>query len=201
MKPRNDIDVSQVEGNASPEIKRAFLSTVQHLGTPRQSNSRSTGELFRGFETELLSRLRLVDVSILPKAEEPEKVEGRIVFELIADGGVLCFLMTYTQCSRRSSEMLSDYGTMHGGCTAMLIDQYVFFYSTYVRLQLSNEWIHRCSSMSIYVLGLATSGYGTLGVSLSLNTTYHSPALLYVQKSTRSYVVLKIVLEATSYAL
>ena len=95
----NEVDVSQVEGNASPEIKRASLSLVQHLETPRQSTSRSTGELFRGFETELLSRLRLVEVSILPKAEEPEKLEGRIVFELIADEGVLCFLMTYTQCS------------------------------------------------------------------------------------------------------
>jgi len=58
--------------------------------------------------------------------------------------------------------------------------------------------------MPIYLLGLATSGHGTVYVSQSLSVVYHSPALLYVRNliDTRIYVVnvLTIMSEATSYA-
>lgn len=85
MGSESDIDISQVEGNASPEIKRILLGSIQSLMT--RHVSRSTGELFRNLETELAvaSRLRLTEISVLPKAEEPEKFEGRVVFEVIAD--------------------------------------------------------------------------------------------------------------------
>ncbi|OAX43380.1 hypothetical protein K503DRAFT_168971 [Rhizopogon vinicolor AM-OR11-026] len=139
MPESSSIDISQVEGNASPEIKRVILGRVQYLAT--RHITQSTGEQFGTFESKIASQLRLTEVSILPKAEEQEKLEGRVVFEVIVDG-----------------EMANHVGTLHGGVAAMLIDQ--------------------CSSMPIYLLGLATSGHGTVYVSQSLSVVYHSPALL-----------------------
>ncbi|OAX43381.1 hypothetical protein K503DRAFT_731781 [Rhizopogon vinicolor AM-OR11-026] len=120
------------------------------LRTPKVSRS----EIFRGFDSELISRLRLTEVSVLPKAEEPDKLEGRVVFEVTVD-----------------EEMLNSNGSIHGGITAMIIDEHVS--STHVRWQVND-----CSTMPIYVLGLATGGRATGGVTHSLNVVYHSPALL-----------------------
>jgi len=141
MSPTSDIDVSKVEGNASPEIKRLVLDGLQYQGTKQFSPS--TGKQLRVFETELVSRLHLTEVSVLPKAEEPQKFEARVVYEVIAD-----------------EYMANSNGHLHGGCTAMLIDN--------------------CSSIPIYVLMLATSTIDIRGggVSQSLNIVYHSPALM-----------------------
>ncbi|KAG2343721.1 hypothetical protein BDR05DRAFT_962840 [Suillus weaverae] len=103
MKPGSDIDTSQVEGNASPEVKQTLLSALQHMRLSRVS--RSTGKPFRGFETEFASRLQLTEVSILSKTEESEKFEGHVVVQVIVD-----------------EEMLNEVGTMHGGCLAMIIE-------------------------------------------------------------------------------
>ncbi|KAG1752403.1 uncharacterized protein EDB91DRAFT_1333398 [Suillus paluster] len=75
MKPESDsiIDTSQVEGNASSAVKHALLSSLQSMKTSHVS--RLTGKPFRGFEAEFTSRLQLTEVSVLPKAEEPEKLE------------------------------------------------------------------------------------------------------------------------------
>ncbi|KAJ8594000.1 hypothetical protein M405DRAFT_809819 [Rhizopogon salebrosus TDB-379] len=141
MSPESDTDTSQVEGNASPEIKRAMQERMQFLRT--KQFSQLTGEEVRVVETAFSTRLRLVEVSILPKAEEPEKLEGRVVFEVTAD-----------------EYMVNQMEQLHGGCTAWLIDD--------------------CSTMPVYVLGLATiPGYtGKGGLSQALNVVYHSPALL-----------------------
>jgi acyl-coenzyme A thioesterase 13 len=88
MNLTSDTDVSKVEGNVSPEIKRAVLDSVQYLGTKQVSPS--TGKQLRVFETELVSRLHLTEVSVLPKAEEPGKLEARVVFEVIADECTTC---------------------------------------------------------------------------------------------------------------
>ncbi|KAG1735028.1 HotDog domain-containing protein [Suillus lakei] len=103
MKPGSDIDSSQVEGNASPIVKRTLLSALQSMQPSHVS--RSTSKPFRGFETEFASRLQLTEVSILSKTEEPEKFEGRVVIQVIVD-----------------KEMLNGAGNMHGGCSAMMID-------------------------------------------------------------------------------
>ena len=91
MGSENDIDISQVEGNASPEIKRRVL-----LGA-RRHESQSTGEPSRNLETSLIlaSRLRLTEISVLPKAEEPEKLEGRVVYEAIADKCAVTKVFSY----------------------------------------------------------------------------------------------------------
>ncbi|KAG2143626.1 HotDog domain-containing protein [Suillus clintonianus] len=103
MMPESDVDISQVKGNASPEVKRALLSSLQSM----QPNnvSRSTGKPFRGFGAQFVSRMQITEASVLPMTEEPEKFEGRVVFEMIVD-----------------EDMLNGAGNMHGGCLAMMID-------------------------------------------------------------------------------
>ena len=83
MTQANDLDISQVEGNASPEVKRTLLSRMAYLR--RVQVSRLTGQPFRDIEGQLVLELRVTEASILPKAEEPDKPEGRVVFEVIAD--------------------------------------------------------------------------------------------------------------------
>ncbi|KAG1868106.1 HotDog domain-containing protein [Suillus tomentosus] len=101
MKPENNIDTSQMKGNISPEVKLALLNSLAQPG----HISHSTGKPFRGFKAEIVSRMQLTEASVLSKAEEPDKLEGRTVFEVIVD-----------------EDMFNEVGTMHGGCLAMIIE-------------------------------------------------------------------------------
>ncbi|KAG2138093.1 uncharacterized protein EDB93DRAFT_729978 [Suillus bovinus] len=101
MKPADNIDTSQVKGNASPEVKLALLNSLAQPGNV----SHSTGKPFRGFKAEFVSRMQLAEASVLSKAEEPNKLEGRTVFDVIVD-----------------EDMFNEVGTMHGGCLAMIIE-------------------------------------------------------------------------------
>jgi acyl-coenzyme A thioesterase 13 len=84
--PGSEIDTSQVEGNASPEVKLTLLSALHFMRLSHVSRSTSD-KPFRGFESEFASRLRLTEISILSKTEEPEKFEGRVVAQVTVDKG------------------------------------------------------------------------------------------------------------------
>jgi acyl-coenzyme A thioesterase 13 len=92
--PGSDKDTSQVEGNASPEIKLTLLSALHFMKLSHVSQS--TDKPFRGFEAEFASRLQLTEVSMLSKTEEPEKFEGRVVIQVTVDKGTFCF--SYSLC-------------------------------------------------------------------------------------------------------
>jgi len=64
-----------VGGNASPKVKQTALGILKHHlpGT--------------GFADGIGKRLVLKDVSVVKKADEPEKMEGRTVLELNTDQG------------------------------------------------------------------------------------------------------------------
>lgn len=112
-------DISHISGNASDDIKRI-------LGNP--------GRFYRHFQPSntppifgdsIQTRMVVTEISINNKAEEPRKVEGRVVLELdVADG-----MLRY--CNRAMSlnlpfnlflDMLNGGGNIHGGCSAFLID-------------------------------------------------------------------------------
>ncbi|KAG1805758.1 HotDog domain-containing protein [Suillus variegatus] len=103
---RSDIDTSQVDGNASPEIKHRMLGALQSM-------RRSTGKPSSSLENKIASRLQLTEASTLSKTEEPEKFEGRVVIQVIVD-----------------EELLNVDQNMHGGCTAMIIDMHMRSCST-----------------------------------------------------------------------
>lgn len=119
MKLENNIDISEVEGNASPEIKLALQNSLMQ----RQRHvSRPAGKPFRGFETEFASRMQLLEASILSKAEEPDKLEGRTVFEVFVD-----------------EDVLNRSGIMHGGCLAMIIDLHAYFPRAYLEANMDAQ--------------------------------------------------------------
>jgi len=124
MKPKNDNDISQIEGNASPEVKQGLSSELQALRRTR-THVTQTGNPFRGFETEMACRMQLTEISVLRKAEEPEKLEARVVLEVIVDEGA--FLFSYTLCSYHEVllDMLNGAGILHGGYSGMIINEHV----------------------------------------------------------------------------
>ncbi|KAG5724081.1 Acyl-coenzyme A thioesterase 13 [Termitomyces sp. T112] len=127
-------DISKIAGNASDQVK-TVVSNMSRYYLPRR-NVNTTGLTFGA---HIVKRIQVTEVSVLPKAEEPSKTEGRVVCELTVE-----------------EDMLNGGGTIHGGCSAFLIDI--------------------CSSMSITMLRLATSNEDEFSVSQSLNMVYHSPA-------------------------
>jgi hypothetical protein len=72
---------------------------------------------------------------------------------------------------------------MHGGCSAFLIDQSVLpiiIHRTVDMLTSCHTLLCSCSTLAIMLLDKSMGGPGRLGVSQSLNITYHAPALPFV---------------------
>ncbi|EPQ58891.1 hypothetical protein GLOTRDRAFT_54445 [Gloeophyllum trabeum ATCC 11539] len=126
-------DASKIPGNVSPEVKQAAASWL-NLFFSRNADTPA-------FADSVGKRLKLTEVSINPKADEPGKTECKVVCEITV-----------------SSDMLNGLGSLHGGCSAYLIDD--------------------CSSLPLAAYSLVTGGTGSPGVSQSLNVVYHAPALL-----------------------
>jgi len=86
--------VEQVGGNASFNVK----ALVVHLNDLYSLKG-------RGFGNSISSKLVFTEVSIVPKVDEPKKLEARVVCELDV-----------------TDEMLNGAGKLHGGCSAFLVD-------------------------------------------------------------------------------
>ncbi|KAF8334854.1 HotDog domain-containing protein [Amanita rubescens] len=131
---RDAQDISNIAGNASEELKR-FLSSPASIFLGKGPG----GDGF--FGAPIIKRMTVKEVSVVNKSEEPSKKEGRVVCELVTE-----------------EDMLNRAGSMHGGCSAFLIDI--------------------CSTMALIALGLASGNLGAVNtVSQTLNILYHSPAV------------------------
>ena len=86
---RKGIDVSQVAGNASDDIKRFLDPTLIYLSSERAKTS---------FGAPITQRIRLSEVSIVKKAEEPTKEEGRVVCLLTVGEGKTQLLFSPPIC-------------------------------------------------------------------------------------------------------
>ncbi|KAI6042845.1 HotDog domain-containing protein [Pisolithus marmoratus] len=135
MDTREHVDVSLIGGNVSTEIKQVFFDVF--CEQIKKVNARG----YKGFEPEIASRAVWKEMSVLKKAEEPEKLEARTVFEITVE-----------------EDMVNQNGALHGGCSALLIDN--------------------CSTMPMALLSLATTGHPEFGVSKSLNISYHAPTMV-----------------------
>lgn len=117
-RPRQE--VSLIAGNASHEVKD-FLCN----GSLAAMTNGNDG---RGFATSTGQGLKVREISFIKKAEEPGRMEGRVVFEITVDEGLYWFAtVTDTLCSHSHTtlefiDMLNGMGSMHGGCTAYLVD-------------------------------------------------------------------------------
>lgn len=120
-----EFDISQVAGNASDHIKRR-LGDISSAKTRLLSLSNST------FGGAIGLRLKLTELSIISKAEEPNKLEGRAVLEIdVAEGKrKTCLSLRSFGYTNNNNFALFFYldmvnhisGNINGGCSAYLID-------------------------------------------------------------------------------
>ncbi|KAF8165770.1 HotDog domain-containing protein [Crassisporium funariophilum] len=131
----DSFDISQVAGNAPDNIKRmlgrpqTFFSSFVKAGHKRPNV----------FGRSIEERMVVKELSILNKEDEPEKLEGRAVLEVDV-----------------TEDMVNGGGTMHGGCSAFLIDM--------------------ASSFALAALDMYQNDKLHGSVSQALNVVYHSPA-------------------------
>ncbi|KAI6040402.1 HotDog domain-containing protein [Pisolithus marmoratus] len=135
MDTREHVDISLIGGNASTELKQAFFDVFYE----RIKKAKARG--YKGFEPEIASRTVWKEMSVLKKVEESENLEVHVVFEITVE-----------------EDMVNPNGALHGGCSALLIDN--------------------CSRMPMILLGLLTTGRAEFAVSKSLNILYHAPAMV-----------------------
>ncbi|KAG7090629.1 hypothetical protein E1B28_009731 [Marasmius oreades] len=128
----DSVDISHVSGNAPDEIKRIIVTVFPTIDS-RHAKGR------RGYSEEIAKRMVVTEVSILCHPEELKKI-GRVVCELEVH-----------------DDMINGSRTIHGGCSAFLVDM--------------------CSSMASTALALNNEATANL-VSQSLNVVYHSPAVV-----------------------
>lgn len=75
-------DISKVAGNAPDHVKAAVSNTSRYYLPGR--DLKVSGPLFG---TSITKRLEVTEASVLQKAEEQSKTEGRVVCELTVEEG------------------------------------------------------------------------------------------------------------------
>uniref|UniRef100_A0A8H7XW49 Uncharacterized protein n=1 Tax=Psilocybe cubensis TaxID=181762 RepID=A0A8H7XW49_PSICU len=93
------LDISRISGNASEEIKRTLGNIPAIFATYIKCGR------YTGFGKAIKERMMVTELSIIPKAEEPLKLEGRAVIEIDV-----------------MEDMVNAEDNIHGGCLAFLID-------------------------------------------------------------------------------
>lgn len=78
--------MSQVSGNASEEIKRLLGDPEAFFNSFRKPGQVS---LPNAFGRDIERRMKVTELSILKKKEEPAKLEGRAVMEIEVQEGAL----------------------------------------------------------------------------------------------------------------
>ncbi|KIK67871.1 hypothetical protein GYMLUDRAFT_238067 [Collybiopsis luxurians FD-317 M1] len=129
-------DISHIAGNASDKIK-SFLADRRKLFTAMGLQPK----LETTFGDAVVGGLTLCEVSITQNALEPLSKEANVV------------------CKTKISQgMVNGHGTLHGGCSALLIDF--------------------CSSLATIALQIDATGFPGLGFSETIHVVFHAPAVL-----------------------
>jgi acyl-coenzyme A thioesterase 13 len=112
---------TRIKGNASDKIKEVLASPNKF-----ESAFHKPGHIpINGFAQAINGRMEVTEVSIEQKAAEPSRVEGKAVLELdVAQGACVNEHCCLTKIHRVFVilDMANGVGSMHGGCTAFLID-------------------------------------------------------------------------------
>ncbi|KAF8958526.1 HotDog domain-containing protein [Flammula alnicola] len=124
------LDVSQVAGNASEEIKRLLGDAHAFYA----SFSKPGQQLLNIFASAIEKRMK--------KAEEPNKLEGRAVIEIEV-----------------SEDMVNGSGNIHGGCSAYLIDMASSFALAALSLHETGK-LHPSVSQALNVVYHSPAGIG-----------------------------------------
>ncbi|KAG6875458.1 hypothetical protein C0992_003768 [Termitomyces sp. T32_za158] len=130
-------DISKVAGNVPDHVK-AIVSNMSRYYLPGH-NLKVSGPIFGA---SIAKRLEVTEASVLQKAEEPSKTEGRMVCELTVE-----------------EDMLNGGGNIHGGCSAFLIDICSSMPITMLRLATTGEYEYSVSQ-SLNIVYHSPAGLG-----------------------------------------
>lgn len=76
--PVDEAALAAVDGNAPTAVKRVLLQLLQNETYP---------QLFGG---AIAQQMRIVEASVVPRAHEPDRVAGRVVWETVVTEGTGC---------------------------------------------------------------------------------------------------------------
>ncbi|GLB34270.1 putative thioesterase superfamily protein [Lyophyllum shimeji] len=133
-----DIDVTRIAGNAPDHVK-SFLADTSFFYEYAHTLDGVTGPIFG---ESIMKRIVVTEVSVEKKAEEPRKLEGRVVCEVTVE-----------------DDMINGGGNIHGGCSAFLID--VCSTMALMALSMTDKGeAHRSVSQSLNVVYHSPAGLG-----------------------------------------
>ncbi|KAH9942588.1 hypothetical protein B0H21DRAFT_824142 [Amylocystis lapponica] len=118
--------LDDVQGNVSPEVKQKLVQVMTHFTKGHE------------FGYPVFKRTKVKEMSLFER-EEDSKLQARMVFEI----------------TEQPTDMVNGGNTLHGGCSAYLIDV--------------------CTSALFTLLGIAQNNVA-YHVSQSLNTVFHAGA-------------------------
>ncbi|KAF9527971.1 hypothetical protein CPB83DRAFT_814464 [Crepidotus variabilis] len=120
------VDVSNIAGNASGDIKRTLANYRLYRGLSQTEDP----DIDSIFGRSIQKSLRFVEISIKNHVEESQRLEGRVVLELDVSKG-----------------MLNEVGILHGGCSAYLVDITSAYALSALHLHLTGRMLHSVSQM------------------------------------------------------
>ena len=105
----------RIAGNASDKAKKG-VTVMQGICMRRNG---------KGFGDAIGGRLDIVSADVLRKADEPEKLEGKVVCEIGVEEGKQLPLHIIRSRADLHQDMLNGVEIVHGACLAYFIDMYV----------------------------------------------------------------------------
>lgn len=169
--PCPDDIIDSIQGNAPRHAKEVPLKLLS---------------LFRsspgGFADGPGHRLRITEISVDPCREDPERLQGTLISELVVEEGAFRNLYKGSNNHLWTTDMLNVVGTLMGGCTSWIIDEYVGTYHGLPRRYLISLSHIRGSTLAYAVAKTilepeaAFEGHST--ASAFLEIYFHAPAHL-----------------------
>lgn len=159
-----DIKAAEIGGNVGDEKKQSVMDLLTML---------TQAPLFA---CQIGQRIRLTNIDIAQREDEPQKVVTKVIAEVTVKEGMAIMLYLILVTDIDHLDMLNGAGVMQGGCTAYLMDMWV-------AKELSTGFLTQNLPFSLSILPLAAAPnikHPILALSQNLSITYHSPAPLYV---------------------
>lgn len=146
-------DPTTISGNASYDIKKFLADRQTSFNTLIERDLKTT------FAESVVKKIVISDISVVQNAIEPSRQEARAVCSIEVAEGMFCALSNSSMPTCFHSDMINGIGSLHGGCSSLLIDL--------------------CSTLAIVALQMHLSGSSTPTVSQSMNVFFHAPAVLW----------------------
>ncbi|KJA29602.1 hypothetical protein HYPSUDRAFT_31531 [Hypholoma sublateritium FD-334 SS-4] len=131
-------DVSGVAGNVSDEVKEFLGNHNNFFASFLKPGQRP----LNSFANAIQHRVKVTELSVTEKAEEPNKFEGRAVLEIEV-----------------TEDMVNAVGNIHGGCSAYLIDVASSFALAVLSLHMTGK-VNPSVSQALNVVYHSPAGIG-----------------------------------------